>query len=300
MQILTIPLLILFIIPTEYLIAHYPDDLRFIIISIENYYLPTLKITVEIVMFKHSKDEYPVINQISRCSVANFHVLAHNRQNLIQKRFAIMRYLLDMYPNALLCYEMIAWNASRRHSVVRDRQQVINRLWQNPIFNNSILYGYEINDELMNPSLREMIRRKVPPVFMYLPFIGKNLKSSLVTWGFHATIKASAFCLRRKIMNLVSKICMNKVLADTNNEIDYFNRTHTNFLTSNALLSNSNANLSFFNVIMIMSPNKIAPFRTRYHANLQQLPIPEVYVKELEDYCPADEHIYYNFGRVLI
>ena len=300
MQILTIPLLILSIIPTEYLVAHYPDDLRFIIISISNFSLPTLKTTVDIVMFKHSKDEYPVINQISRSSGASFHVIARNRQDLIEKRLSIMMCLLDMYPNVLLCDDMIAWNASCKHSVSKDRLKIINKLKLNPIFNESIIYGYEINNELLHPSIGDMLVQEDLPLYLPMPLISKNIKSSLVTWGFHATVKASTFCLSRKILNLISKLCMNKVLADTNDEIDYFNRTHMNFLTSNANLFNSDVDLNFFNIIMIMSPNKIAPFRTRYHASLQQLPISTVQVKELEDYCPSEEFIYYHFGKFSI
>ena len=96
---------------------------------------------------------------------------------------------------------------------------------------------------------------------------------------------------------------MEKILLDTDDDTDYFYRNnpieyHT--FNNNFNLMDSDANLNFINVIMIMCPDKIAPFRALYHANLQQLPLPSSLLKKLEDYCPTDDDLYNHYGKLVM
>ena len=296
-----INLLILFIIPTDIMAAYDQDDLRFVIISISKGNPRSTYLNVEIVMIKHYKDEYPVINRISETYTAEFRVVASNAHELVEKRLSLLTCILDLYPNALLSFDMVAWNLTPDESVDQVRQKIISRITPNPIFNESIILGYQIDEGVPNPELLDVPGIVFP--FLKMSLVTRNLNSSLTTWGFHATVKASVFSLRCKLLNFISKLCMDKILRETDNEIDYFNRhNQIDYLdfNSNVNLINTDANLNFFNHIVLMGPNKIPSFRTRYHENLQQLPIPALLLKELEDYCPSEEDILYHFGTVMI
>ena len=238
--------------------AYDPDNLRLIAISISSY------IYVQIAMIKHNRDEYPVTDQISKIDNTRFEIGSTSDEDKIEKRLSLMKCILDMYPNVLLSRDMMAWNLNPDNSVDQVRQNIIDKLTPNPLFNGSIVLRPQIVQAPVPMLDLDIARIIFPPEGMSL--IEGNLEISF------------------SLSNFISKFFMNKVLAD--DETDYFNRGN-----QNVDLINSDANLSFFNVIVLMDYDKIPSFRTRYHANLQQLPLPPILLKELEDYCPTDEQI---------
>ena len=250
--------MILFIIPTDIMAAYDPDNLRLIIIRIDIF-------VVDIVMIKHNRDEYPVIDQNTEIYNSSFQVTFNCVNELYEMRILLMRVIFDLYPNnVLLSDDIMAWNLSPEESVDQVRQKIIRKLTPIPYFNGSI-------------SLR-------PPFVEGMSLIEENLERSLTIWGFHATVKASVFSLKCKVLNFISKFFQDKVLAD--DETEYFLRENPD----DDLIS-SVVNLNFFNVLVLMDYEKRPLFRTRYHAKIQQLPLPQLFLKKLEDYCPSDDYI---------
>ena len=266
---------ILFSVLTDIMAANDPDNLRLIVIRIHRH------LKVDIAMINHNRDEYPVIDQIAEIHNSSFYVIIRPDDDLIEMRLSVMRCILDIYPNVLLSDDMMAWNLSPEDSVDQVRQNIVDRLTPNAIFHNSIVLLPQFVEPPI-PDYPELAGYVLPLVGMNL--VERNLRRPLTEWGFHATVEASVFSLKCNLLNFMSKFIMNKVLAD--DETDYFNRDNPD-----VDLINSVANLSFFNVIVLMDYDKIPSFRTRYHANLQQLPLPPILLKELEDYCPTDEQI---------
>ena len=238
--------------------AYDPEKLRLIVLSVYFNH-------VDIAMIEHNRDEYPVIDQNTEICVSSFQVNRNSFDDINEIRLLLMRCIFDFYPNnVLLSDDIMAWNLSPEESVDQVRQNIVDRLTPNPLFNGFIILRPP-NDEMMS-------------------IIEENLERYLTKWGFHATVKASVISLKCKVLNFISKFFMNKVLAD--DETEYFDRRN-----SDVRLIDWVANLSFFNVIILMNPIKLHSFRARYHAKLQQLELPQILLKNLEDYCPSDEYI---------
>ena len=274
-------MLILFSVLTDIMATNDPDNLRLIVIRIHRH------LKVDIAMINHNRDEYPVIDQIAEIHNSSFYVIIRPDDDLIEMRLSVMRCILDIYPNVLLSDDMMAWNLSPEDSVDQVRQNIVDRLTPNAIFHNSIVLLPQFVEPPI-PDYPELAGYVFPLDGMNL--VERNLRRPLTEWGFHATVEASVFSLKCNLLNFMSKLIMNKVLAD--DETDYFNRDNPD-----VDLINSVANLSFFNVIVLMDYDKIPSFRTLYHANLQQLPLPQSFLMNLEDYCPSDEQIGLPFSN---
>ena len=243
--------------------AYDPDNLRLIVVFL--YFNE-----VYIAMIKHKRDEYPVIDQKTETCISSFRVNRDSVDDITEIRLALIRCIFDLYPNNfLLSDDIMAWNLSPKESVDQVRQNIMDRLTPNPLFNGSIVFR--------------------PPNDEALSLIGVNLERSLTKWGFHATVKASVFSLKCKVLNFISKFFMNKILAGK--ETEYFYRGK-----SDVHLINTVDNLSFFNVIFLMGDFKRHSFRASYHAKLQQLELPQILLKNLEDYCPSNKYIYLPLG----